>query len=268
MNLPFEHLLSRVAEAERIWLFLDYDGTLADFAPTPDHVEPQHEVIELVTQLAAHPRIQVAVVSGRRLDHIEKLLPVPGAILAGTYGIEIRGKFGVRTNQVDWERIRPGLDQLKTNWQVLLGDQEGFYLEDKGWALAIHARFVKDLVAAEIIAAARNVALDMVDVGIYRILGGHKFLEVGPLRADKGRTVVDLLQQYPWINALPIYIGDDDKDEAAFHIIKAQGGIAIVVAKEPRESAADYRLETPQAVHTWLKRLIIHFDPKNPGSYP
>ena len=256
MNLPVEQLLSRISEAERIWLFLDYDGTLADFAPTPDHVEPQPEVIELVTQLAAHPRIQVAVVSGRRLDHIEKLLPVPGAILAGTYGIEIRGESGLRTNRVDWEGIRPGLDLLKTRWQGLLGDQEGFYLEDKGWALAIHARFAEDSEASEVIDSARKIASEMVDLGTFRILGGHKFLEVGPQRADKGQTVADLIQQHPLINALPIYIGDDDKDEAAFEIIMAQGGISVVVAEEPRESTARYRLASPIEVRRWLADLL------------
>jgi trehalose 6-phosphate phosphatase len=266
MNLPLTQLFSRITEAERVWLFLDYDGTLAEFAPTPDHIEPQPEVIKLVSRLARHPRIQVAVVSGRRLDHIEKLLPVPSAILAGTYGIEIRGKDGNRTHRVTWENIRPRLDKLKSKWQDLLGDQEGFYLEDKGWALAIHARFAEDSLATETIDTARNAALDMVDLGAYRILGGHKFLEVGPQMADKGRTIVDLLQQFPWINALPIYIGDDDKDEAAFQAIKPYGGTSILVARDPRESAADYRLETPQAVHAWIKKLLIQLDPNNPRS--
>ena len=33
-------MAERIAHAERLWLFLDYDGTLAEFAPTPDHVFP------------------------------------------------------------------------------------------------------------------------------------------------------------------------------------------------------------------------------------
>jgi len=50
-------------------------------------------------------------------------------------------------------------------------------------------------------------------------LGGHKFLEIGPTLAHKGRTVDYLLDRYPWPGALPIYLGDDDKDEKAFGVI-------------------------------------------------
>jgi trehalose 6-phosphate phosphatase len=200
------------------------------------------------------------VVSGRRLDHIETLLPIPEAILAGTYGIEIRAKNGKRSYRVEREQIRPELDKLKSKWEYLLGDRKGFYLEDKGWSLAIHARFVEDSEALETLKAARNVALDIVDMDKFRIFGGHKFLEVGPQTADKGQTVAGLLQQYPWIDALPIYIGDDDKDEAAFHIIKEQGGIPIVVAKEPRKSEAQYRLESPPEVRRWLAGLLARLE--------
>ena len=80
----------RLAQAERLWLFLDYDGTLADFAPTPEHVNPDPELVDLIERLARHPRFRVAVVSGRRLSHVQKLVPVPGVLLAGTYGIELQ----------------------------------------------------------------------------------------------------------------------------------------------------------------------------------
>jgi trehalose 6-phosphate phosphatase len=168
---------------------LDYDGTLADFAPTPDHVEPQPEVIELVTQLATHPRIQVAVVSGRRLDHIETLLPISEAILAGTYGIEIRAKNGKRFYRVEREEIRPELDKLKSKWEYLLGDREGFYLEDKGWALAIHARFVEDSEAHKTIHAARNVASTTLIWANFGSLGAINFWRWGHKRRIKAKRL-------------------------------------------------------------------------------
>ena len=83
-----QEIIDRLEEAERLQLFLDYDGTLAEFAPTPDDILPDPEVIEILTGLRDHPDIWVAVVSGRRLDHIRALLPIPGILLTGTYGIE------------------------------------------------------------------------------------------------------------------------------------------------------------------------------------
>ena len=38
MLCAHERINERLAQAERLWLFLDYDDTLADFAPTPEHV--------------------------------------------------------------------------------------------------------------------------------------------------------------------------------------------------------------------------------------
>ncbi|MGD8627119.1 MAG: trehalose-phosphatase, partial [Anaerolineae bacterium] len=67
-------LLDRLAGTDRIRLFLDYDGTLADFAPTPEHVEPDPDLAQLVARLASQPRLRVAVISGRRLAHVRKLV--------------------------------------------------------------------------------------------------------------------------------------------------------------------------------------------------
>ena len=89
MTQALELLTERVLAAPRIRLFLDYDGTLAEFAPTPDIIEPDPELADLVTRVAAHPRILASVVSGRRLEHVEELLPVPGILKAGTYGVEM-----------------------------------------------------------------------------------------------------------------------------------------------------------------------------------
>jgi trehalose 6-phosphate phosphatase len=248
----------RVAAAERVWLFLDYDGTLAGFAPTPDHVQSDPEVELLLRQLAQQPHLRVAVVSGRRLEHVQALVPVPGIVLAGTYGIQIQTPEGQRLDRLAYGTVRPTLEALKPQWQALLDGREGFYLEDKGWALAVHARFAGEAEAQAVLDQARRraeAALDGRASVAFRLLGGHKFLEVGPRLAHKGRTVAYLLERYPWPGALPVYLGDDDKDEEAFAVVHAHGGLAIVVAPEPRETAADLRLPSPEAARCWLARL-------------
>jgi len=247
-----------LAQAERLWLFLDYDGTLAEFAPTPEHVNPDPELVEMLSRLARHPRIRIAVISGRRLSHVEALVPVPGVFLAGTYGIELRTSEGKRINRVDCDAVRPALDAFKPRWLRLIADRKGFFLEDKDWALALHARFADDEETEEMLAAARSMATEIVTSRLFRLLGGHKFLEIGPRLAHKGQTVNYLLDQYPWTGALPVYLGDDDKDEEAFGVVKARGGVAIVVAPEPRKTKADCRLGSPQAARHWLETLLAH----------
>jgi trehalose-phosphatase len=147
------------------------------------------------------------------------------------------------------------LDALKPRWDGLIAEGEGFFLEDKGWALALHARFADEAEAENVLAEARRLAAPALSSGPFRLLGGHKFLEIGPELAHKGRTVTYLLDRYPWPDALPLYLGDDDKDEEAFVVIKARGGLSILVAPEPRATAADGRLNSPQDARRWLGSL-------------
>ena len=250
-------LVRKLRNAPRLWLFLDYDGTLADFAPTPDHVEPRSDVVHLVSRLAQQPDLRVTIVSGRRLRHVEDLVPVPGIILAGTYGIELRLPDGEHVDRVTYQQVRPTLDTIKPHWSDLLAGHEGFYLEDKGWALAIHARFAaSDTEADRVLAAASQIAGQVADEDLFRRLGGHRFLEIGPRQAHKGLTIDYLWKQYAWPDALPVYIGDDDKDEEAFGVVQARGGIAIVVGGAERKTVADHRLEAPADTRRWLGALL------------
>lgn len=249
-------LAQALSQAQRLWLFLDYDGTLADFAPTPEHVHPNPGVISLLGQLVEHPRIRGTIISGRRLDHVEKLAPTPGVFLAGTYGIEMRTWSGERINRLDYATIRPALEDLKPRWSQLIVGRQGFFLEDKGWSLALHARFAADGEAADVLGEARRIAAQKIVASSFRVLDGHKFLEIGPLLAHKGRTVEYLLSRYAWPGASLLYLGDDDKDEEAFGVVKARGGVAVVVAPEPRETQADCRLESPCAARRWLETLL------------
>jgi trehalose 6-phosphate phosphatase len=74
--------------------------------------------------------------------------------------------------------------------------------------------------------------------------------------ANKGLTVAHLLDENAWPGALPLYLGDDDKDEEAFAVIQERGGIAVLVSAQPRDTAADLRLDSPQAARRWLEGLI------------
>jgi trehalose 6-phosphate phosphatase len=251
--------LKQIQEAAKLHLFLDYDGTLAEFAPTPDEIYPDPELIALLERLNKQMRIQVAVISGRRLSHIRDLVPVPGILLAGTYGIELVDALGDHIERVDFAAIRPTLDKLKTKWIELVRPHPKFYLEDKGWSLALHAKDVDTETVFETLSQARQV-IDKLAVSsdLFRVLGGHKFLEVAPRLANKGLTIHYLCSSYPLAGALPLYIGDDDKDEEAFAVINQLKGISIVVSESERETLASLRLNNPASVRNWLRNLIMN----------
>jgi trehalose 6-phosphate phosphatase len=257
--LPLPQIADRLIEAERAWLFLDYDGTLDDFAPTPDHITPNPDVIDLVERLVRLKHLRVGVISGRRLSHIQALLPVPGLLTAGTYGLELQLPDGERLDRLTLDEVRPTLEVVKPRWAQLIVDRRGFYLEDKAWALALHARFADAVEAEDVLALARQSAADLRPGDRFRLLGGDRFLEIAPGLANKGRTVEYLLDRGVWPGAVPFYIGDDDKDEEAFAVVRAHQGMAICVAAQPRETAADGCLPSPADVRYWLAELVARW---------
>lgn len=245
-------------QAQHLWLFLDYDGTLADFAPTPEHIEPNPEIITLLEGLARKPNLRLTVLSGRRLDHIRLLLPLSGVFLAGTYGIELLTPTGGMIQRVEYDAIRPALETLKPQWAQAIRGRDGFFLEDKGWALALHARFADDVEAEVVLAHVQQVASAALLTDHFRILGGHKFLEIAPRLASKKETVAYLLDQFPLPEPRLIYIGDDDKDEEAFPLVHAHQGIALKVRQPSQKESpttADFFLESPADTLHWLKGI-------------
>jgi len=246
-------------ESGKLWLFLDYDGTLADFAPTPDHILPDPALIHLIEGLARKPGIRVSILSGRRLSHLRQLLPVAGIILAGTYGIELLEESGQMIQRLQYEKLRPALEAIKPEWHQLIQGRDGFFLEDKGWTLALHARFASDDEAEQVLPRAMEVVNAAPLAREFRILGGHRFLEIAPRLASKRETVEYLLSHYSLPDARLLYIGDDDKDEEAFPLIHAHGGIAVKVF-QPSQSAlpttADFSLASPAETRDWLQQLL------------
>lgn len=261
MNTPFTPkpaITQRLLQAQALRLFLDYDGTLADFAPTPDIVEPQPAVIEIVTRLRDAPGIHVSLISGRRLAHLETLVPVSGILLAGTYGIELRTPAGDHQERLNHAALRPLLDRLKPRWADLIAGYKGFYLEDKGWSLALHARYAADEDAEPVLDAAKKKAHAMIEGQHFHLVGGHKFLELRPHLAHKGKTVTYLLKTYPLPDACLVYVGDDDKDAQAFEVIHAHQGITAFVTEGaiPADISADIQFSGPDAVRAWLHELV------------
>jgi trehalose-phosphatase len=182
-----DELNQRVLEAERLWLFLDYDGTLKEFTRTPDILKPDPELIGLLSRLAHKEKIQLAIITGRRLHDILTLLPIEGIFIAATYGLELLTPEGENIPREDYAAIRPYLEQLKPQWQSLINGHKGFFLEDKGWALALHGRFASASEADRILSTAESLVnpdLLIHSVGGIAIAVAHIFGRVQARGAD------------------------------------------------------------------------------------
>ena len=83
---------------------------------------------------------------------------------------------------------------------------------------------------------------------------GKMVLEIRPnVDIHKGEAVREILKAFPSPGLLPIYLGDDQTDEDAFRVLKAQG-ISVFVGPATSSSEADFFLDSPDEVQEFLAR--------------
>jgi trehalose 6-phosphate phosphatase len=229
-------------------LFLDLDGTLADIAPTPEEATLHPEAAELLPDLVTAFAGRVAVVSGRSIATLEKMLPAralaAGLALAGTHGLEVRRAGG----QTAGARAAPGLQAARKALAALAAADPRLILEEKALSLALHYRAAPEREtelrkSAQAIAVADGLALQT----------GKMVVELRTPGADKGEAIRLLMQAAPFADARPRFIGDDDTDEAGFAVAAALGGHGIRVGPAA-ETVAAYGLPDVAAVAAWLAR--------------
>lgn len=239
----------------RLWLFLDYDGTLVPIVRTPDEAQPDAQLLDLLGHLATRSRVRTVVLSGRPLSALEELLPVPGFIRAGLYGVEIDIPGEGIVTRARRESIRRVVVQVRDGWALLVRGRSGFLVEDKGLAVALHSRFANPAEAALVIPQAQALVSSLATEE-FRVLGGDRFLEIAPAAAHKGETVEWLFNHISLPDAQSVYFGDDDKDEEAFAVIRKHRGIPIVVGSRQPHTQALIRLPSHTDVRLWLESII------------
>ncbi|NMC85035.1 MAG: trehalose-phosphatase [Anaerolineaceae bacterium] len=236
--------------------FFDYDGTLANFAPSPDILLPNLQLITLLSELTNSTGILTSIISGRRLADLQKLLPVPGMLLAGTYGIEAQLANGELFQRLSYEKIRPEIKKIIPLWEKLIQGRTDALLEDKGWAIALHGSRTSANVTAEVIGPAREIIQNLELPNDLHIVGDEFFLELLPTQAQKAATVKWVLNTFTPNGCLPIYFGDDKNDEEAFLPVLKAGGYAFRISAKQIRSQAQYQLTSPAEVLEWIQRFL------------
>jgi trehalose-phosphatase len=232
-----------------LFLFLDYDGTLVDIAPRPQDAKMSGEKRALLRALARRHR--VAVLSGRSLSEIVRLVGVRGIYYAGNHGLEIRGP-GVRFTHPGVLRFREVMGEIAESARRELGGIAGAIVENKGFSVGLHYR----LVAPAQRSAFRHRALRVLERfrGI-RIARGKCVIEARPaIDWDKGKAVLWLLRARG-AGRFPVYFGDDETDEDAFRVLRDVGA-GVLVAPRPRRSLARYYVRDTREVEKVLADLL------------
>ena len=248
---------------KRLGLIVDFDGTLAEIAPTPDQAGISPGCAETLAGLADTLDL-VAVVSGRSVADLKSKVGVAGLVYVGNHGAEYQ----------DGEQryLAPGADEYRE--QVLAAFERlrsivttpGLIWQDKGLSASVHYRLAPDPQNAE---RALMAALDSVSgVEGLEVFWGKRVLELrSSLGLDKGYAVRKLTRDRG-LDAV-IVLGDDVTDVdgmRALDELEAGGdlrglSVAVVHDDSPRAllDAADYRLDGVGEVReflVWLETAV------------
>jgi trehalose 6-phosphate phosphatase len=232
---------------QRAALFVDLDGTLAAIEAHPSQVGPDPRRTALMRQLGRALDGRLAVVSGRSLEDLDRVLQASVPCLAGVHGLVRRDASLVVTGI----RPHPGLAEARRRLQDLAESRPGLWVEDKGQAMALHYR-ATPAAADEALETAKTAAADL---GLV-LQPGDMVVEVRSPGSDKGVAVTAFMAKPPFVGHTPVFVGDDLTDEHGFAAAAGLGGYGVLVGK-PRPTAAAYHLADVSAVNAWLSAALV-----------
>ncbi|NEU58955.1 trehalose-phosphatase [Halorussus sp. MSC15.2] len=251
-------VVEELADHDGLLVALDFDGTLAAIENRPEEATIPDPTREAVASLAHEPNVEVAVVSGRELADVRERVGVPDISYAGNHGLEIHAdEYTVHPTASAAEEDIAELCDLLTDE---LAHVEGVIVENKGVTATVHHRLVDDDEVPAVVDAVETLVAARDDV---RLTTGKDVLELRPaVEWDKGEAVRELREELVpdderW---LPVYVGDDTTDEAAFlHV--GDRGLGVKVGDDP-DTEAPYRVADSEAVRTileWLHEYGVEF---------
>ncbi|MGD9702592.1 MAG: trehalose-phosphatase [Acidimicrobiia bacterium] len=243
------HLLA-AACSRRLLVATDFDGTLVELDDNPDDVWLPPGAAELLTALAAHPGVTVAVLSGRSLGDLRKRF-------GDANGIRLIGSHGAEPEHDDQRiRLHPTQDHLlRTTTEQLRGITTvcaGTWVERKPTSVVFHYRTAGDECAANAVRA----VLDGpgTSAGIHLRLG-KDCLELAVVEVTKG-VALDRLRHEIAAERV-VFMGDDVTDEDGFRVLTHRD-IGIKVGPGP--SRAEYRAATTGRALSVLEELLLMRD--------
>ncbi|MFP4060779.1 MAG: trehalose-phosphatase [Bacteroidales bacterium] len=247
-----EEVFARFINKEPL-LFFDYDGTLTPIVDNPAEAELSFEMREIIRRLAVMAK--VAVISGRDMEDVRKLVLLDNIYYAGSHGFRIWKPGGEIFENEEGKNYLPYLNQME---EALLKEQffasNGVEIERKRYAIAVHYRNAREKDEKYIIQKVKEIKKNHPEL---KAEGGKKIIEIKPdIDWHKGKAIEwlqQILQATEQKNET-LYMGDDITDEDGFRAL-INRGTTILVGWHGHPSIAAYRLRNNREVKVFLGNL-------------
>lgn len=216
-------------------------------APTPDSVQVEPSLRNLLARLCTVLDGSVALISGRPILELDRLFAPHRWPAAGVHGLERRDSLGRWHSRNGFDAA--AIASARARLQELADRLPGTLLEDKGMALALHYRQVPHLEGA----VRRGIRATVRDLGGRLVLlEGRMVVEVRPAGATKADAILEFLGEPPFKGRRPIFIGDDVTDAKALEDVERMGGLSVAVGDRVQ---AMIRVAGPRDVRDFLEEI-------------
>lgn len=223
----------------QIALFLDFDGTLVEIAPSPEDVKIDRRLPGALEALRQRLGGALALVSGRPVALLDAMMTPYRFDAAGLHGAQIRLDGAEAPLAAPSEAVKAAIRKMVRFANAHIG----VIVEDKRQSVALHWRLAPSL-ADEALALMEEVATEIGPS--MRLQRGKAVAELVPATASKGGAIKWLLQQDGYVGRTPVFIGDDITDEDGFAAVNAADGLSIRIGDG--ETCARHRLASPTAL--------------------
>jgi trehalose 6-phosphate phosphatase len=227
-------------------LFFDFDGTLAPIVTDPSAVRLPPRTVDLLARLSALTSGALAVVSGRPVSELDRLLKPLALPVAGVHGRQRRDAAGVIVDLAADPFAPLPVDVPLTDFAAT---HTGTLVERKPGAVALHYRRRPD-IAADVLGLARGLAEQHRGL---RLIEGKMVAEFCLGDFSKGDAVAAFMAEPAFAGRKPAFFGDDVTDEDAYPVVDAAGGYSVRIG--PGATRARHRLADVAALQDWLSSL-------------
>ena len=229
-------------------LFLDYDGTLVGFKDKPIDASPDKELYEILDKLAANPKNEVVLISGRDKETFTKWFGKKNYTLIVEHGVWIKTPGEnwrlIEQMKIDWK------EDIKPIFEFYVDRTPGSFIEEKNYSFVWHYRKA-DPELGNIRANELKFDLSgLISNHNLEILEGNKVIEIKNSGINKGRAALYKINNthYDFI----LGIGDDWTDEYLFQDLPAK---AYTIRVGLKNTLAKYNVNTPEDVRNLLSKL-------------
>ncbi len=242
-------LIQHYRRSMRRLLILDYDGTLVPFSTDPGLAKPGQMLLRILSALAADPKNDVVLATGRDRATLDQWFKGIGLGFAAEHGVWIKQSNGAWTLlkplEVEWkERILPVVETYADRLP-------GAFVEEKEFSLAWHYR-AADLEQGRAVARELTDHLLAFTANIdVQVLRGSKVIEIRSPGINKGCAIQLWLSRTNFDFILAI--GDDSTDEDTFAILPPHAYSFRL--GETSRTHARYSLGDPSEVGQFLDEL-------------